>query len=340
LQIGRIYYNESNADGCSRSNFTQDFSGDPDGILTPIFLVDRGTCTFVQKVRNIEKAGGSLAVIIDDSDAIDIKQIVMSDDGTGTGIRIPSMLISKRDGKILKDFLRSQSPEVAAQAALSAEFIFENLENRVDWSIWYTSANDKALDFIKNFKETYKTIAEEANFRPRFVTWACPSCDADFKRKECFSNGKYCAMNHKSTYVEGKDILMEDLRESCLYDILKKEGQASQWWEYMAYVHKMCYEEVTEDCSKMGHKAINRDYQPTLDCVKSTFSGSNYAQDDNKVFKEDSEAWKTYGTGYWPSIVINDRSYRGDLIPDNVFNALCSSFSSEPDACKAAKYEA
>jgi hypothetical protein len=50
-----------------RSNFTTDFSGDPDGILTPIFLVDRGHCTFVTKVRNVERAGGSLAVIIDDT---------------------------------------------------------------------------------------------------------------------------------------------------------------------------------------------------------------------------------------------------------------------------------
>lgn len=46
----------------------------------------------------MEKAGGSLAVIIDDSGTTDIKQIIMSDDGTGTGIRIPAMMISKKDG--------------------------------------------------------------------------------------------------------------------------------------------------------------------------------------------------------------------------------------------------
>lgn len=57
------------------------------------------------KVRNVEKAGGSLAVIIDDSDTTNIKNIIMSDDGTGTGIRIPAMMISKKDGQILKDFL-------------------------------------------------------------------------------------------------------------------------------------------------------------------------------------------------------------------------------------------
>jgi len=64
----------------------------------------------VTKVRNIEKAGGSLAVIIDDSNN-NVRDIIMSDDGTGAGIRIPSMLISKKDGQILKNFLKTATLE-------------------------------------------------------------------------------------------------------------------------------------------------------------------------------------------------------------------------------------
>ena len=86
-------------------NFTSDYSGDPDDILTPIVLVDRGGCHFVTKVRNIEKAGGSLAVVIDDKLDEIPKHVIMSDDGTGAGIRIPSMLIGKKDGDVLKNFL-------------------------------------------------------------------------------------------------------------------------------------------------------------------------------------------------------------------------------------------
>jgi hypothetical protein len=175
-------------------------SGDPDGILTPIFLVDRGHCTFVTKVRNIERAGGSLAVIIDDSFE-DINKVIMSDDGTGTGIRIPAMLIGKKEGQILKDFLLKQTAEVAAKASLSAEFVFKNQENKVKWELWYTSTNDKALDFVRNFRENSMLLGPEAEFNPRIVTWACTSCDAEFKRKECLSNGRYCAMNHKGTYI-------------------------------------------------------------------------------------------------------------------------------------------
>jgi hypothetical protein len=79
--------------------------------------VDRGHCTFVTKVRNIERAGGSLAVIIDDQNT-DINNVIMSDDGTGTGILIPAMLISKKDGDKLKEYLKTASEEEVFQAAL------------------------------------------------------------------------------------------------------------------------------------------------------------------------------------------------------------------------------
>lgn len=63
--------------------------------------------------------------------------------------------------------------------------------------LWYTSSNDRALDFIKYFgEEIEKFDKTDLSFKPRIVTWACPSCDSDFKRKECVSDGKYCAMNH------------------------------------------------------------------------------------------------------------------------------------------------
>lgn len=82
-------------------------------------------------------------------------------------------------------------------ASLSAEFIMENPDNTVEWSLWYTSSNDKALDFIKYFSEDMKKFSEEdVDFEPKFVTWSCVNCDSDFKKDECVSNGRYCAMNH------------------------------------------------------------------------------------------------------------------------------------------------
>ena len=74
-----------------------------DSFATKIVLLDRGKCSFVTKVRNAERAGASLVVVVDDRDE-NITNVIMGDDGTGMGIRIPSMLIGRDSGKTLKDF--------------------------------------------------------------------------------------------------------------------------------------------------------------------------------------------------------------------------------------------
>ena len=64
----------------------------------------------MKKVRNMENIGVAVAIIIDDSEE-DIDGVIMSDDGTGGGIRIPSMLIGKTDGRKLIDYLKRASEE-------------------------------------------------------------------------------------------------------------------------------------------------------------------------------------------------------------------------------------
>ena len=107
----------------------------------------------------------------------------------------------------------------------------------------------------------------------------------------------------------------------------------------MQYVHRMCYEEITEECSKLGHRQIGITFEQTMECVQTSFQGSNFQQDDNTILKEEAASWKEYGSAYWPAIVINDRTYRGDMVPDNVLNALCSAFSEEPSFCTKFKEE-
>lgn len=57
------------------------------------------------------------------------------------------------------------------------------------------------------------------------------------------------------------------------------------------------------------------------------------SRDDNTLLKADLAEWKRYGHGYWPSVVINQRTFRGDLIPDNVLQAVCAGFQTPPDQC-------
>jgi hypothetical protein len=112
-----------------------------------MMIAERGDCSFVTKVRNMEEAGVAVALIVDDSNE-DVDDIVMSDDGTGAGVRIPSLLISKSDGAKIIDFLKTASDLELQQISIVADFEIKRPDNRVEYDIWYSSSNEIALDFI------------------------------------------------------------------------------------------------------------------------------------------------------------------------------------------------
>jgi hypothetical protein len=105
-----VLFNKLNAQ--STTSLDEDAKKEKTGaVITPFMVAARGGCSFVTKVRNMEKVGVAVGIVIDNDGNEDIDDIVMSDDGTGAGIRIPSMLISKKDGDKLLDYLKTATPE-------------------------------------------------------------------------------------------------------------------------------------------------------------------------------------------------------------------------------------
>jgi len=72
----------------------------------------------------------------------------MTDDGSGAGLRIPSMLVSKEDGDKLIDFMETASKKELESVLLLANFDMTRQDNRVEYDLWYTSTNEIMLDFI------------------------------------------------------------------------------------------------------------------------------------------------------------------------------------------------
>lgn len=70
----------------------------------PFVLVKKGGCSYVTKVRNSEKYGASMVIIIDDAAT---GLMVMADDGFGFTVNIPSVVIGEQNGKILEQFIHS-----------------------------------------------------------------------------------------------------------------------------------------------------------------------------------------------------------------------------------------
>lgn len=155
-----------------------------------------------------------MVIIIDDKEKSDISKITLSDDGTGQGIRIPAVLINKADGDKIIDWIIHASPAGQRAATIKASFLTEFYEDgHVIVNYWYTSGDDRSLDFIRDVSKYVEKLSDIITWEPRFVTWSCPHCEPVFKSKECLSDGKYCAMKHNEKLKEdGYFLLFEDLR--------------------------------------------------------------------------------------------------------------------------------
>lgn len=94
----------------------------------PLVLLDRGgNCSFVTKTRNVQNAGGHMAIIIDNS-AESLENILLVDDGTGSDIRIPAVLISKSDGQLIKNYIiKNNGKKIESDIIISVEFKMVNL---------------------------------------------------------------------------------------------------------------------------------------------------------------------------------------------------------------------
>jgi len=139
-------------------------------------------------------------------------------------------------------------------------------DNRVEYDIWYSSSNDQALDFIQDFAKVDKRFGKQVLMTPRFVFWECYDCDDEFLAKHCFGGGKYCATDSGTSLLSGQEIVMEDLRQMCIYEKYYWEVASKRhvFWDYIKAVHSECDNKLNEDCSQFAHKAIKElDWQET-----------------------------------------------------------------------------
>lgn len=185
----------------------------------------------------MENIGVAVGIVIDEY-AEDITNILMSDDGTGGGIRIPSMLISRTDGDILLDWFKSATFKEKHSLVIMAEFVMPTTEdNNVAYDFWFTSSSNRAIDFIEDFKPFQEGFEGKVDFTPHFVFWECIGCDERYIESDCYGGGKYCAVEPSNDAIFGREIVIEDLRQWCLYNHLEEAGKEASWFDYMQRVH-------------------------------------------------------------------------------------------------------
>lgn len=113
--------------------------------------------------------------------------------------------------------------------------------------------------------------------------------------------------------IKGQEIMLEDLRQACLWKNLKSTNQTELWWEYIEKVHQTCYSVINQECSERAHTLLNLSWSETNKCVRESFTGKDWIAKGvhNDIIDKEVQLWKDYGTTVYPSVVINKKTYRG-----------------------------
>lgn len=336
VSVGRVFIPPQGQElGCSpltRISFTDD----PDSINTPILLLDRGECPFVVKARMAQDIGASAVIIVNDRDE-DVEKIVMVDNGSGGNIFIPSYMINKKDGDIIKEFIKKE--RMGKHVAMTLVFDMKKESNTVHYSLWTSAENKKVYSFIEEFSEyALKFTKEKAVFTPHYVLWYCAICkEQNFTEahRDCLSGGRYCAPDPDGAGpLAGKDVVMEDLRQICVFKMTEQQNDYKLWYDYMRVYNQDCAAGyINKDCSYSVLKKININTKDIEKCINESTLGQNVEIDDNSLLNEEKKAWNDYGVPFYPSLTVNNQTYRGDWEAQEVFIALCAGFSERQEEC-------
>ncbi|CAK0874832.1 unnamed protein product [Prorocentrum cordatum] len=342
--LGKLVYVEDHAtaphctkdyalDFCAESTqqAAQDGLAEGEAKLINIFVIRRGGCSFVTKVKVAAAKCAHAAIIVDRADsnltAEDLKHIVVADDGYGGSVEIPSVLISRVQGQKLIDALKDEE-------SIVAELAWDIPTDRVvNVDMWISSASRESLRFLKEFSPKRRVLNSVMSFTPHYAIFMMDKGDPALFNDLCVQDGQYCAEDPDGAGpVTGTDVIAEDVRQLCIHELYKKvsnEGRVQfsrEFWDYMEQLGDACPVDGTGEnmfgykCSVNLMRKIGINSDDVNECASRTTG-------DKLKDQRDHPAWSPR------AVRINGWRYTGMLDPDLVTRAICSGFITAPDEC-------
>ncbi|CAD5224355.1 unnamed protein product [Bursaphelenchus xylophilus] len=101
-----------------------------------VVLVERGTCSFVDKALNVERAGGKIIMITDSKNGTE-GFIDMIKDETGTTSHIPAGYLPGNNGRRMREYLNYEGDYIKIRIPFNytTKRFRENL-NKPPWELW------------------------------------------------------------------------------------------------------------------------------------------------------------------------------------------------------------
>lgn len=154
----------------------------------PVILLERGSCSFVTKVRNVEKAGANVA-LIGDSKVENSEDFIMSDDGSGHSITIPSFFIRHKTAEAFKKFF-ADGEEIILKVKI--ETGHSDGITKVD--LWFSTPFDLSMTMLQTLRDFLPRFGDKVKFDLKIRSQPCLFCPEEERVRDCISDGLYCPM--------------------------------------------------------------------------------------------------------------------------------------------------
>ena len=310
-----------------------------------ILIVKRGGCSFVQKARNSQRAGYSMIIIVNNMET-DIKKIIMSDDGSGKDIHIPIAMISQNDGLKLIDYLQNNKTE-KNKVIIEVNFIKKrNIFKKVTVKFFFSSSELRAYELIRSLTQYMYKFENQIQFTPIYVVHKAPFYNEEnpIRIVNCVSKGKYCYFPKETTITkDGQAIIMEDLRQKCLYNQSIKNNNMNDYFNYLKFFHSQCLigrgnPKFNDNCSKNALKSLGLSVTDINSCIANSFDVKDllsnlYIDNDNMILKNEYEEIIKYELTTFPSIIIDNKPLEGIIKESKIINEICHLVREKPDFC-------
>ncbi|KAK4437983.1 Vacuolar-sorting receptor 3 [Sesamum alatum] len=323
------------------------------GALPTSVLVDRDRdCFFALKVWNAQNAGAAAVLVADDLDEPLITMDSPEEDRASARY-IANMkpihlhCIDKTFGENLK---KAISGGDMVNVNLDWREAVPHPDDRVEYELW-TNSNDECgvkcdmlMEFLKDFKGAAQVLEKGGytQFTPHYITWYCPQAFTISKqcKSQCLNHGRYCAPDPEQDFssgYEGKDVVLENLRQLCVFRVANETKKPWIWWDYVTDFQIRCpmkEKKYNKECAEQVINSLGLDLKKIEKCM-----GDPEADSDNPVLKEEQDAQIGKGSRgdvtILPTLVVNNRQYRGKLEKGAVLKAICAGFeeTTEPSVC-------
>ncbi|KAK1265386.1 Vacuolar-sorting receptor 1 [Acorus gramineus] len=312
--VGVVVYPKANVKACKEfDEFGISFKSKPGGLPT-FLLVDRGDCYFTQKAWNAQNAGVAAILVADYKIEPLITMDTPAEENTSAeylqNITIPSALISKTTGDSLKKALSNGD---MVNVNLDWRESLPHPDERVEYEFW-TNSNDECgpkcdmqIDFVKSFKGAAQILEQKGytQFTPHYITWYCPEAFILSKqcKSQCINHGRYCAPDPEQDFskgYDGKDVVVQNLRQVCLYRVANESNKPWLWWDYVTDFAIRCpmkEKKYTKECANQVIESLGLDIKKIDKCI-----GDPEADEDNPVLKAEQDAQESKQTNAWKTM--------------------------------------